>query len=153
MGQGKGNAIVKPENPEKCFGCGPLNREGLQLSFTYNGGLAKAETCLPDHYQGYPGIAHGGIVSTLLDEAMAQVLMFRGILAVTARLEVRFKKPVPLQEEIRVRGEMDEKKSSEKIIYLSAWIEDEAGTVLALGQGMFMDQTEKIVENKEEEDT
>ncbi len=144
---------MKPENPQKCFGCGPQNREGLQLYFSYAGGLARAETCLPDHYQGYPGIAHGGIVSTLLDEAMAQVLMFRGILAVTARLEVRFKKPVPLQEQIRVRGEMDEERSSERIKYLSAWIEDKEGKILARGQGMFMDQTGKIVENKVEGDT
>ncbi len=144
---------MKLENPQQCFGCGQENPDGLQLDFSYSINRAWTETVLKPKYQGYPGIAHGGIVTTLLDEAMAHVLMKKGLFAVTAKLEVKFREPVPIHEDIMVVGEMDEEKSSSRIKYLCAWIEDENGKILARGKAMFVDQTSKIAGNKTEEES
>lgn len=142
-----------PENPQNCFGCGHENESGLRLSFSYSQNRAWTETTLDARFQGYPGIAHGGIVTTLLDEAMAHVLMEKGLFAVTAKLEVRFREPVPIEENILLAGEIDEEKSSSRIKYLSAWIEDEKGKILAQGKGMFFDQTAKIARRQAEEES
>jgi len=144
---------VKMENPQKCFGCGQENKDGLKLSFSYSENKAWTETKLENKFQGFPGIAHGGIVTTLLDEVMANILMKKGLFAVTAKLEVRFKEPVPIEENILLAGEVDEEKSSSRLKYLSAWIEDEKGKVLAQAEGVFVDQTKKIMERKSEEES
>jgi len=141
---------MKQENPEKCFACGPKNERGLQLSFTPDQKGVQAETVLEDIYQGYPGIAHGGIVTTLLDEAMAHVLMQKGYYAVTARLEVRFRRPVPLREKICIRGLMEEERSSQRIKILTARVMDDEGRILASGEGTFVDQTKKIAGGQKE---
>jgi len=135
------------QDMEKCFACGPANKEGLQLCFEHDKGLAKAQVVLDDIYQGYPGIAHGGIVTTLLDEAMVHALVDIDILAVTARLEVRFHNPVPVGERLTVQGRLEENKSSRRIKYLSAQILDDDENVLASGVGKFLDQTRKILQS------
>ena len=86
--------------PEKryamCFGCGTDNRIGLKLRFVPDGDYLTTTFTPAEIHQGYPGVCHGGIVATVLDEVMAQVLFTRGIPAVTARLEVRYRRAVPV---------------------------------------------------------
>ncbi len=78
-----------------CFGCGDDNRIGLKLKFDWDGDFLTTTFTPQDVHQGYPGVCHGGIVATVLDEVMAQVLFVRGIPAVTAKLEVRYSHAVP----------------------------------------------------------
>ncbi len=87
-----------------CFACGAANPAGLGLRFTYGEDGATAEFSPSVWHQGYDGITHGGIIATLLDEAMAQALLARGMAAVTARLEVRFKEPLATGTTASVRG-------------------------------------------------
>lgn len=86
--------------PEKennfCFGCSPLNPIGLKLTFTEEGEICRSIFTANSEYQGWPNCVHGGIISTLLDEVMAQWLWQRDIPAMTAEMTVRFIKPVPI---------------------------------------------------------
>ena len=81
-----------------CFACGPRNDIGLRLEFEAAGGDIVTRFLPQDRHQGFQGIVHGGILSTLLDEVMAHVLMRRGIRAVTARMEVQFKQIARVDE-------------------------------------------------------
>lgn len=85
-----------------CFGCGQDNPIGLKLKFMEEGDEFWAEYMPREVYQGYPGILHGGIISTLLDEVMVNQMLYRGISTVTVELNVRFKKPVPIGRKLRV---------------------------------------------------
>jgi uncharacterized protein (TIGR00369 family) len=83
-----------------CFGCGKENPIGLKLDFieqdeTYS----TTFTAGPEH-QGYDGIMHGGLVSTLLDEVMARYIHAKGLNAVTARLDIRFRQPTPIGQQL-----------------------------------------------------
>lgn len=86
-----------------CFGCGNQNPAGLRLRFRPlgDGGVWATLTPTRDH-EGYMGMTHGGILSTVLDEAMSWAVTHAGDLGVTARMTLTFRKPVRLGQEIRV---------------------------------------------------
>lgn len=89
-----------------CFACGPSNHIGLKLEFKVDpvARTATTETVLAGHFNGWKGVAHGGIVSTLLDETMIYACGSLGWLSVTAELSVRFKRPVPTGVPLTVIG-------------------------------------------------
>jgi uncharacterized protein (TIGR00369 family) len=121
----------------RCFACGPHNAEGLHLDFRPDGGDgARSEVTLPPRMQGYRGIAHGGVVMMLLDEAMAHACRFVGEKAMTASCEVRFRKPVPLGEKLVMRGRYKERRRN--VLFLEATVALEDGTVLATADGTFV---------------
>ena len=79
-----------------CFVCGPRNECGLRLQFYRDGETVKTSYTPPDHHQGFPGVLHGGVISALLDEVMSRVSVAEGRWTQTARIEVRYKLPVPV---------------------------------------------------------
>ena len=87
-----------------CFACGAANPIGLGLVFSRVGEEVWAEFTPTPWHQGYEGLIHGGIIATLLDEAMAHALLAQGIQGVTARLAVRFIAPLATGVRVRVRG-------------------------------------------------
>jgi hypothetical protein len=87
-----------------CFACGQLNLAGLRLVLHASGDRCWTETSLPATFQGWEGITHGGVVSAILDEVMAWSLIGADRLGFTARLEVDFKRPVPVNNAIRAEG-------------------------------------------------
>ena len=87
-----------------CFACGPNNPIGLKLQFEFEDGKYVARFTPKREHMGYSGITHGGIMSTLMDEAMARMVYAMGHWAVTADMQVRFKKPAPVGEELIVSG-------------------------------------------------
>jgi len=91
---------------------------------------------LGERYQGGGGFAHGGIIATLLDEAMGKVCRFRQVRAVTAELTVEYLKPVNVQSEIVVEGRETEQKG--RNLFMTGEIRNEAGEVLARGRGRFV---------------
>lgn len=119
---------------KRCFGCGELNPIGLNMSFAYNPdkGTSTAKLTLSADFQGWEGVAHGGIVTTVLDEALAHAAFSRNIPCVTGEITVRFKKPVPLEKELHIYGEIQEIK--EPLIYIKARIEC-GGVTLAEAKG------------------
>lgn len=87
-----------------CFACGPGNPCGLHLEFTERDGTVSAAFTPGSGHGGWSGVVHGGILTAALDEAMAYVLYFRGLRALTARLDVRFRHPSTLGETLTVEA-------------------------------------------------
>ena len=127
-----------PIDDGNCFACGPNNPIGIHLHFDRNadgeGVLARLE--LAPVYQGWRGIAHGGIVMALLDEAMAYAAGFAGHRGVTAQVSARFRKPVPLEQPIEVRGRVTWQRRN--VLGVEASILDGAGNLLARAEGSFV---------------
>jgi acyl-coenzyme A thioesterase PaaI-like protein len=92
----------------RCFACGTANPTGLKLTFFRRGRGVEADVCLgPDHV-GWEGIAHGGILSTVLDEIMSwTIIAFSRRFFVTRTLTVSFRHPGPIGVPLLARGELD----------------------------------------------
>lgn len=129
---------------ENCFGCGQANEIGLKLRFHKAGeGIVQAKTVLSTQYQGYTGIVHGGIVCTLLDEVMAYVVLYfnePGKVS-TARMEVRFSKPVPVEKEITLIGRLVTRRRN--IFEAEAEIKSTDGVTLASATGKYVRRVTK----------
>jgi uncharacterized protein (TIGR00369 family) len=108
-GDPQGRALIV-RNDHGCFGCGQLNPYGLRLTFrTLPDALGPGVWApfTPTHvFEGYAGVVHGGIISTVLDEIMAWALYERDIWAVTAQLSIRFHRPIPVGAETRAIGRL-----------------------------------------------
>jgi acyl-coenzyme A thioesterase PaaI-like protein len=90
--------------PHNCFACGQLNVSGMQLRLHADDGRCWTELALPRRFEGWEGVVHGGVVSAILDEVMAWSLIGQDRLGLTARLEVEFHRPVPVETPIRADG-------------------------------------------------
>ncbi len=94
--------MKKQPNSRMCFLCGRQNPVGLKLDF-YEDAEAeqvRVEFVVPDEYQGYPGVVHGGIVAAVLDEVAGRAVMIDGSdhdLMATLRLTVRYRRPTPTE--------------------------------------------------------
>lgn len=97
-------------NDAACFVCGPDNPIGIKAEFTVDkaAGASFAELNLADHFQGWQGIVHGGILATLLDEACAYACMTATDQCLTAEISVRYRKPVPVGETLQLSGRLVE---------------------------------------------
>lgn len=137
--------MQKQPNSRMCFVCGVENPVGLHLHFyTDDTGRCIARFRPKPEHQGYPGQLHGGIISTLLDETMGRVLTLHGIWAVTGRLEVVFRKPVTLDQELTIVGEL---RRNRRLAYEAVGIVRSAdGTVLVEGKGLYIRIPEDKVE-------
>ncbi len=126
-----------------CFVCGQKNPQGLKITFQVDREKQSISTTytVEPIYQGWDGVVHGGILCTLLDEAMANLVYELGLNGIAASLEVRFKKPAPTQQPLRIYGEITE--VHKKLIKAKASISTEDGTVLATGTASFIRQREK----------
>ena len=130
-------SAAPPVDDGRCFACGPHNPDGLHLVFSPDGEAgAVARTTLPPRMQGYRDVAQGGIVMMLLDEVMAHACRFAGERAMTASLQTRFRKPVPLGRELVLRARVTSRRRT--VLFLEAAVELADGTVLATGEGTFV---------------
>ncbi|MDF1512338.1 MAG: PaaI family thioesterase [Anaerolineae bacterium] len=91
----------KPQPTSRmCFVCGRENEKGLHIQFyeDHENNRIVAPINLPEHFQGYPGITHGGIIASILDEISGRSVMMTtdgNPFWVTAKLEIRYRKPTP----------------------------------------------------------
>ncbi|MGH9588646.1 MAG: PaaI family thioesterase [Acidobacteriaceae bacterium] len=121
----------------RCFGCGQANRTGLRLKFLVDEQhTIVCRVRLPRRFEGPSGHAHGGVIATLLDEAMSKANRQFGILAMTRQLEVDYLKPVPLTTPLTLTGRHTE--ASGRVHRCEAEITDESGTVLARSKAVFL---------------
>ena len=114
-----------------CFACGTNNPIGLKLTFEEQDDTYISHFTAQPQHQGYDGIVHGGIVSTLLDEIMARYLYAKGLTAVTARLEVRYSKPTPVGVPLLLKGKIVRQKG--RLYETEATLELPDGTITASG--------------------
>ena len=131
---------AKQPNSKMCLVCGLKNPFGLHTSFFEldNGELLAIFRPREEH-QSYPGRLHGGIISTILDEAIGRAIMIHSkgeIWGVTVELQVRFKKPVPLDDELRVIGRIT--KNSSRFFEGTGELLLADGTVAAAGQARYL---------------
>ena len=121
-----------------CFACGKNNPDGMRLRFTYD----EDRDCfisrfrLGTRYTGPPGHCHGGIIATILDEAMGKVNKLRHVVAVTAEITVNYLKPVPLSKPLRVESREVKVKGRRHINM--AEILNKNDEVMARSQGLFI---------------
>jgi len=121
-----------------CFACGSANPNGLQLKFELSPG-GKSYTCefeLASTFAGPPGHAHGGIIATILDEAMGKANKLKGKVALTRRMEVEYLRPVPLGQLLVVEGRVS--KMTGRTLYNTAELRSVKGQVLARSRGKFL---------------
>lgn len=88
----------------KCFICGKKNPIGLAVDFYRVGDEVRTEFTPRDEHQGYPGFMHGGIVSALLDETIGRAGYLHKLWTMTARLELRYRKSIPIGDHITCAG-------------------------------------------------
>jgi uncharacterized protein (TIGR00369 family) len=122
----------------RCFGCGPANAIGLQLEFLLaEDGAVVCLPTIPECFEGPPGYLHGGIIATLLDEAMSKTVRARGLKAVTGRMEIDYRRPVRSAAPIRMVGRL--LRSEGRKHWTEARILDARGHVLAEAKGIFIE--------------
>lgn len=129
----------KIENVDKeCFACGPENSHGLQMKFETNGEKLRSLVKVPEHLRGWSNLVHGGIISTMIDEAMSwSAIYLHKRFILTKSMNINFKKPVIIEKELKVYGYLLEKKSDRQVV-MAAEIVDEAGDICASGTGEFV---------------
>ena len=129
--------ISEPRAGNHCFGCGGGNAHGLRLAFEVDDAepRARGRFRLGPEWQGAPGLAHGGIVAAILDEAMSK--LNHGVQAMTAELHIEYCKPVPLGEDIFVEAFCRSRNGRNRL--LTGEIRNAAGEVLARGEGRFVE--------------
>ncbi|HYL93511.1 MAG TPA: PaaI family thioesterase [Alphaproteobacteria bacterium] len=128
--------LKAPKNT--CFGCGPENPDGMKLKFYFDE-QARQVFCnfkLAKHYQGPPGHAHGGVIATILDEAMGKVNKFRNVVALTKTMDIEYFKPVPLGKQLTTTAH--ELKVEGRKHTNVAEIVNKKGEVLARSSGTFI---------------
>ena len=126
------NKIVL-ENDDKCFACGMSNPDGLRIEWKVDGTCATAEFVPEGKYQGWKGIVHGGILATLLDEAMTRLAWVVCGGALTAEMTVRYVKPAKVGETLFIRGEIV--KDAPRMVEMKASLCDGEGKVIAHAVG------------------
>lgn len=95
----------KQQNSKECFVCGLKNEFGLKASFyeLENKEVVAIFQPLQEH-QSYPGRLHGGIAGAILDETIGRAIMIQdeNLMGVTVELNLKYRKPVSLDQELRV---------------------------------------------------
>jgi acyl-coenzyme A thioesterase PaaI-like protein len=131
-----------------CFGCGEDNSAGLHLKFFIDkNSRVLCRLRLARQFQGPPGHAHGGIIATLLDEAMSKANRYRNIVAMTRHISIDYLRPVPLEAELILEGwsETDPESASGRKHRCSAELRDASGIKLASAVGIFIQVTTEIL--------
>ncbi len=112
-----------------CFGCGEDNPIGLKLKFEWDGKTARALYTPGENHQGWSGFVHGGITTCVLDEAMGRAAMYAGYNNITAKMQIRFRKMVPIGKTYTISCAIVKKTS--RLIETEAKLTDQEGQVLA----------------------
>jgi acyl-coenzyme A thioesterase PaaI-like protein len=96
---------VSPHHDPQCWGCGD-NPNGLHLPVPADEGLDEYEAyfAFDERHQGGPGIVHGGLVAGALDEAVGLLATWYAFPSVTARMFVRYRRPVPINTELLIKA-------------------------------------------------
>jgi uncharacterized protein (TIGR00369 family) len=134
---GHDTAYVKMQK-NYCFACGMNNPQGMRLKFTLDE-PRQTFVCrfrLSKRYTGPPGHCHGGIIATILDDAMGKVNKLHHVVALTKEMTIEYLKPVPLHKPLRVEGRGVEVQGRQHINV--AEIFNEHGEVLARSRGIFI---------------
>ena len=131
--------LLEPNPKNGCFGCGGANANGMRLTFERDDAARRIRGSfrIAPRYQGATGFVHGGIIATLLDEAMGKVSVFHGVQSVTAEMTVEYLRPVPVDADLIVEGY--EVKHEGRNLHYAGEIRNSTGMVLARSRGRFVE--------------
>ena len=126
-----------------CFACGADNKDGLDLAWTVEGKTCSAVFTPKRKFQGWKGIVHGGILATLLDEAMTRLAWISCGGALTAEMTVRFLRPARLEDRIFIKGDIVSE--NRKLVTMRAELRKESreGVLIARSAGKAVKLTGK----------
>jgi len=129
------------ETGNNCFGCGDQNPQGLHMQFVIDDAdpeaiSASATIQLSALHQGPPGCIHGGIIATMLDEAMSKLNRALKVVAMTRHMEVDYLRPVRVGDTLTITSHHVRREG--KKLFHSAEITGSQGTVLARGKTLFV---------------
>lgn len=125
-----------------CFGCGARNAEGLHIAFEVDGLQVTGRFTPRNSHQGFPGVAHGGIAAAALDEAMGWAMYAANAWAMTAKMEVRYRRPLRLDEEVLVTARVTRDRG--RRLEADAQIATRDGEVLAHANALFLRMSEEL---------
>jgi acyl-coenzyme A thioesterase PaaI-like protein len=126
-----------------CFACGAHNPSGLQLVFRREGDEIVTEYTPEPAFQGFPGVAHGGIIATLLDETLNRMAVLEKRWLMTARLEIRYRQAAPLGRKLRVSARTLSSRARMVQAEGEVRLADEPETIIADARGTFLPITEE----------
>jgi len=125
-----------------CFGCGPANSRGLRLEFYLApDGSVVSLPVVSAGFDGHPGYLHGGIIATLLDEAMSKAVRTTGRLSMTRKMETEYLRPVPSGVPLRIEGRI--LRTEERKTWAEARILNADQKILAHASGLFIEVQSK----------
>ncbi len=122
-----------------CFGCSATNPDGLHLRFRQHGSEIRGTYRIADRFHGAPGLAHGGIVATILDEfACAAAVFLTGQRVMTGELTVRYQRPCPVEQEIEVVARIASRDHPRYLVIEAEILRN--GQILVFSTGKFFPQ-------------
>lgn len=127
---------------QQCFVCGQQNAAGLQTVYRQEGERIVATFTGEVRHQGFPGVVHGGILSSLLDETMGRTALFERAWVMTGRLEVRFRSPAPTGQPLTVSGWATRLRS--RSVETRGEIRGQGGELFADASGLFLKVPEQV---------
>jgi acyl-coenzyme A thioesterase PaaI-like protein len=139
---------TRQPNSRHCFVCGVANPYGLKLKFyQHKPGEVSTNITLPELYQGYPGIVHGGIVAAMLDEVAGRTHMGGDPprFMYTARMEIRYRNSVPVGQPLHLVGHAGRSKG--RTASASSAIYTADGTLLAEAELLLVDVPAELLDN------
>ncbi len=135
--EGKRVEIRKPRG-HYCFACGTENPIGLNLTFYRVGDAVCADITLGKYHEGWQDIAHGGIISTLLDEVMSWAVMIsKKTFLVTRKMDVKYVRNVIIGTSLTITGRLVDDSAPPKI-RAKGEIRDDQGRLLVRGSAEFI---------------
>jgi uncharacterized protein (TIGR00369 family) len=121
-----------------CFACGTANPIGLHLNFYRSGNTVCSDITLGKHYEGWQNMAHGGIISTLVDEVMSWAVMyFKKSFFVTRKMELKYIRPVPIGVPLTVKAKVTDSSEPPKV-RAQGEIRDEKGSLYVRSSAEFV---------------
>lgn len=141
-------------NSRHCFLCGLQNDVGLKMRWyaDYDAQRVTSTVTIPEHFNGYPGVVHGGIVAAMLDETAGRAVMLNGDhddLRVTLKLNVTYRQPTPTQTPLTISGWVLKQRQSRAQVAAEIRLAD--GTVTAECTAVVVRPPEEFFERWEAE--
>lgn len=137
----------KQPNSHCSFICGRRSPVGLRMSFYSTApGEVMAEHVVPDDYQGYPGVVHGGVTAAMLDETAGRTVLANGDdqFYMTLKLEIEYRKPVPTETMLRIIGRLETMRSRRATARSEIQLQD--GTILAQARAVLVEVPASLLE-------
>ena len=134
--------IEKPQG-HHCFACGTANPIGLNMQFYFTDDAICSDITLGRYHEGWQNMAHGGIITTLLDEVMSwAIIYFKRAFFVTRKIDLKYVRPVLIGTPLTVKGWLTDAAESPRIKTVGE-IRDDQGRLLVKSTGEFVLLSEK----------